>query len=218
MYILPTRGRPHLIPRFFASAPPVTKGVLALDEDDAHNYAGVQLPSNWTVRITPRAYCTDKLNEAFKAFPDEPFYGFVMDDTVPLTPRWDVLLAKKAGAWGIAWPDDCLPGKRPSAIVLGGDLVRALGWIAEPTIKHFYADNVWEAMAADLKCAGRCEEIKVAHLHFSNGSAPFDKTYEERPDRAKDAASFRKWMLVWPELKRRIESLNHPLIQEAVNG
>lgn len=213
MYIMPTRGRPHLIGRFFASAPPVTKGILALDEDDAANYAGVELPANWSKRVSPRSYCTDKLNEVFAELPDEPFYGFVMDDTVPLTPKWDVLLAEKAGPRGIAWSDDCLPGKRPSAVVLGGDLVRALGWVAEPTIKHFYADNVWETMAKDLGAAGRCPEIKIAHLHFSSG-APFDKTYEERPSAADDALRFRQWMRAWPELKARL----NPLIQETVHG
>jgi len=203
---MPTRGRPHLISRFFSKAPPQpeTKGILAIDDDDAENYEGVELPSGWTFRSTPRAYCTVKLNEVFAAFPDEPFYGFVMDDTVPLTDKWDLLLAEKAGANGIAWPDDCLPGKRPSAIVLGGDLVRALGWIAEPTIKHFYADNVWETMAKDLGTAGRCEEIKIAHLHFSNGNAPFDSVYQERPSPATDFLNYKRWMLAWPKLKARL--------------
>ncbi len=207
MFIMPTRGRPHLIGRFFSKVPPrpETKGILAIDEDDAANYSGIELPPGWAFRSTPRIYVTGKLNEVFEAFPGEPFYGVLMDDTVPLTDKWDVLLVEKAGPGGIAWSDDCLPGKRPSALVMGGDLVRALGWISCPSIKHFYADNVWETMAADLGFAGRCEEIKIAHLHFSAG-APFDQTYAERPAAADDALAFRRWLHTsWPELKNRLK-------------
>lgn len=206
-----------MIGRFFSIYPPQTKGILALDEDDEPNYHGIELPSNWDVRVTPRSYFTKRLNELFAEFPSEPFYGFVMDDTIPLTANWDVLLAERAGPWGIAWPDDCLPGKRPSAMVLGGELVRALGWFSCPSVKHFFTDSVWEKMADDLESAGRCEDIKIAHLHFSSGAAPFDKTYQERPDHAADAASFKQWLLTWPGLKNHILSLN-PLIQEKYNG
>ena len=217
MYIMPTRGRSHLIPRFFSVVPPQpeTKGLITIDEDDTDSYHGMQFPTAWDVHVSPRTYITKKVNEVFAMYPNEPFYGFIMDDTVPLTARWDVLLAEKAGPWGVAWSDDCLPGKRPSAFAMGGELVRALGWIFCPETKHFYTDSVWEKIAEDLGCAGRCEEIKVAHLHFSNGSAPFDKTYAERPDNATDAAGFEKWLLEWPEIKARLKSLN-PLIQETV--
>lgn len=219
MLIMPTRGRPHLIARFFsvATPQPETRGFLAIDEDDAINYARVELPRNWEVRITPRSYFTAKVNQLFAEFPNEPSYGFLMDDTVPLTEKWDVLLAEKAGPWGLAWPDDCLPGKRPSALVIGGELVRALGWISCPTIKHFFTDSVWEKMAEDLGAAGRCEDIKIAHLHFSSGAAPFDKTYQERPDHGTDAKAFQSWLQTWPSLKKHIDSLN-PLIQERAYG
>jgi hypothetical protein len=207
MYVMPSRGRPHLIRRFFSVAPPQpeTIGVIAIDEDDAENYAGVKLPPNWSFRITPRAYFTAKVNEAISAYPNQPFYGFVMDDTVPRTDRWDVLLEQKAGPWGISWSDDCLPGKRPSSIMMGGELVRALGWFSCPTLKHFYTDNVWETMAKDLGSAGRCEEIKIAHLHFSSGAAPYDKTYQERPDNATDKQAFERWLLTWPALKEKLQ-------------
>lgn len=208
MFVMPTRGRPHLINRFFSVFPPQpeTTGILAIDDDDARNYADIKLPKGWDFRVSPRTYFTAKVNDVVAAFPGKPFYGFVMDDTVPRTDKWDVLLAEKAGPWGIAWPDDCLPGKRPSAMVLGGELVRALGWFSCPTVKHFYTDNVWETMAADLGCAGRCEEIKIAHLHFSSGAAPFDETYRQRPNNAADKIAFENWLLTWPALKERLAS------------
>lgn len=217
MLIMPSRGRPHLIPRFFSVAPPQpeTRGILALDDDDAPNYKGIELPKGWEFRVAPRSYFTARVNALFAEFPSEPTYGFLMDDTVPRTDRWDVLLAERAGPWGLAWPDDCLPGKRPSALAIGGELVRALGWISCPTVKHFFTDSVWEKMAEDMGCAGRCEDIKVAHLHFSSGAVPFDRTYAERPDHATDARNFNEWLLTWPSLKKRIDSLN-PLIQETV--
>jgi hypothetical protein len=205
MLIMPSRGRPHLIARFFSVAPPQAQGILALDDDDADNYNGISLPQNWGVRVAPRSYFTARVNSLFSEFPNEPTYGFVMDDTVPLTEGWDVSLAEKAGPWGLAWPDDCLPGKRPSALAMGGELVRALGWISCPSIKHFYTDSVWELMAPGIGAAGRCEEIKVAHLHFSSGAAPYDKTYQERPDHAADAASFESWAWdEWPRIKARL--------------
>lgn len=205
MFIMPTRGRPHLIPRFFSKAPPTHKGILAVDADDAANYEGIELPAGWGRFVSPRCFVSQKLNEVFAAFPSEPFYGVIMDDTIPETAGWDAMLVERAGPRGIAWSDDCLPGKRPSALVMGGELARALGWFSCPALKHFYTDNVWEKIAEDLGCVGRCEDIKVPHLHHSAG-APYDKTYAERPAAATDAINYRRWLaLTWPELKNGID-------------
>lgn len=207
MWILPTRGRPELAKRVFSVAPPTSSGVMVIDTDEIEKYAHVQLPKTWSKLIRPRLHLSAKVNEAFRAFPTQPWYGLIDDDSLPKTQGWDVEIAKAAGSWKIAWADN-ENDTRMGVLVIGGELARALDWILLPAVKHFYVDDALELICAEFNIGVPLMDIKVPHLHFSIGKATYDSTYKERPSNAADKEAFHLWKEAeWPVLKIKLKAL-----------
>jgi hypothetical protein len=204
MWILPSRGRSHLVKRLFKEGKFQTPGLLLIDDDDYKEYRSVILPDYWEKFSIPRAYLSSKLNEGFRLKPDEPWYGILNDDHLPITPDWDVKLVDALKKQPIAWPDDNYAG-RISTPVFDGKLIRLLGWIAPPELNHFYIDDVHESLAEVMGCT-RLDDVVVSHEHVNKGRMKPDKTYDERPDSNRDRAEFFKWCVQkWPEVRKRIE-------------
>lgn len=177
--------------------------MLILDQDDAERYGAVRLPYGWRKLVMPRLWLSPKLNVTFDTFPDEPWYGILNDDHLPVTPGWERSMIEAAGSNGIAWPDDNY-GKRISSHVKGGDLCRALGWFVCPVLKHYYLDDVDELIA---KAVGGTylRDVTVSHEHANAGRAPMDKTYRERPPPWDDKTAFEAWAkAAWPTILTRL--------------
>ena len=180
MIVLPTRGRPDSLQRFFDIGRPHLAGVVVLDEDDQHHYAAVRLPPNWRRLVFPRRPVAPLMNAVFEMNPNEPWYGLMGDDVVCETPDWDVVLSESCRRDFIAWGDDGIAGK-PSHPFLHGDLVRAMGFVSPPGFRHLYTDTVIEHIATALRIGRYHPEVKTTHWHFSTGRSPMDATYRERP-------------------------------------
>lgn len=204
MWLLPSRGRPHLAARLFEKGDFKTPGLLLVDRDDAPNYKWIRLPDGWEVNVGPRMYLSEKLNLGFKYKPDEPWYGILNDDHVPKTQGWDLRLVEAVKSQKIVWPLDNY-ADRISTPVFDGDLVRALGWVAPPELRHFYIDDVHELLAECLGCL-RLESVMVSHEHVNAGRMRPDRTYLERPNNQQDRTAYMKWCRdKWPEIRKRIE-------------
>jgi hypothetical protein len=204
MWIVVTRNRPGNVQRIFSMTVPVMPGIIAIDDDQVELYSKLELPDNWRVIATPPSRFGPKNNEILAMFPNEPFYGSLNDDMLPQSPGWDVDLVKAAGPWGIAWADDCLY-RRIGCVAFGGELIRALGFICCPPLLHFYNDDAHELIAAELRNGKFCADIKVEHLHFTNGKVERDQTYNDRPPSINDKKAFREWKATqWPEIRDRV--------------
>jgi hypothetical protein len=179
-----------------------TPGLLILDIGDAENYEDVQLPKGWEKIIRTRMFLSGKLNEGVKYLPDEPWYGILNDDHLPKTDDWDLKLVEACKP--MTWPKDNY-GDRISTLVISGDLVRTLGWISPPELKHYYIDDAHELIAECLGCR-RLEEVTVSHEHVNAGRMPVDLTWHERPPAHDDRVAFAKWCRQkWPEIRQRLE-------------
>jgi hypothetical protein len=204
MWLLPSRGRPHLVRRLFEKGNFQTPGLLVIDDDDYKNYRGVDLPQGWEKVSLPRMFLSPKLNAALAKHPSEPWYGILNDDHLPITEGWDVKLVGALKRQPIVWPLDNY-ADRISTPVFDGDLVRTLGWITPPELNHFYIDDVHEALAEVLGCS-RVDDVMVSHEHVNKGRMPKDRTYLERPDPSRDQIAFKKWCIEkWPETRKRLE-------------
>ena len=65
------------------------------------------------------------------------------------------------------------------AVCFGGDLLRALGFWAPPTLKHSFCDDAWEHLAAALGNSAYVPQVMVEHRHRGNGKAEDDQTYQK---------------------------------------
>jgi len=180
MHILPSRGRPRELQRFFYVGEPEQPGIVVCDEDQRQFYTGIKLPDNWSwLWVPPRGGFVKASNAAFAAFPFEPWYSLCGDDSVGRTPHWDTILGVAAAPDKIVWPNDLILGHCTQPFV-GGDLCRALGWFLEPTLGHLYCDTVWGDIQRVIGSGGYMPNIVFEHLHWTTGKSPRDRTTIER--------------------------------------
>lgn len=199
MWIMPSRGRPWNVRRFFEHwtlTESSTPGILAVDDGDAtlDQYPVAELPDNWDMVIYPRVSMCEKVNRVVEDFPGLPWYGYVDDDAVPRTPRWDVRLIEAAGADGLAYCWNGIGNERlASQPVLGGDFVRSLGWFCMPGLKRLYNDDVLTYIAGKRGVLRYLPDVHLEQMHFSNGKAPMDDTYM-KPEADADRRVYEAWV------------------------
>lgn len=182
MHILPSRGRPAGLQRFFDEGKPEQPGIVVIDEDQVGLYSTVSLPAGWSRLVSkPRAGFVAAANAAFHRQPNEPWYGLASDDAVGRTARWDTLLAEAATPNRIVWPNDLIRGHCTQPFI-GGELCRAVGWFMPPMFGHLYCDKVWGDIAEVI--GGRyMPEVVLEHMHFSTGKSQADSTTMQRKTR-----------------------------------
>ena len=85
MWLLPTYNRPEKFANFLAAAKATgtsTPGVVIVNGDRA-GYDFSDLPQGWTVIDVPPEGMVKAVNTALAMFPSEPWYGMLVDDSVP---------------------------------------------------------------------------------------------------------------------------------------
>lgn len=217
MIFLPSRERPWGVKRFInaywhtRATHPV---VVSVDEENTEmveEYKALELPPNFSLQVSPRAPYSHDMNALFRQYPNESVYGFLADDVVPFTLRWDKRLIEAAKEYGVVWPNDVIttPGhnKRSGHYFIDGDLLREVGIFCPPAIHHFYSDNVWIDIADRVGMGMYMEDVIVEHLHFSNGRALHDATYQSHAPHARaDQNAYEAWS-VDPETEAMIQRI-----------
>lgn len=185
MWILPTFGRPgrcqEALDSIIASGE-VSPGYVFVDGDPDIRYDGLRLPLGWgVIRLERNVGVCGVLNHALVLFPDEPWYGFITDDSIVKTQNFDAPLIAAAGTTGFANSADGWQAHKRmhGAVVFGGDLLRALGWWAPPGLKHSFCDDAWERIAHALGNWRHARDVMVEHRHARNRKAEQDKTYDQ---------------------------------------
>ena len=203
--LVPSRGRPDNLARLIAEVHRTARGrthVLAgVDQDDP------RLKDYIKLRRTVMApgdfiYTSDKTfhgddgksmlrmnlvewtnHLAHLAKGKYRFYASLGDDMVPRTPGWDVKLMgaieEDFGGTGISYPWDGVRDDIPEAYVISADLVETLGWVMQPSLLHFYNDNVWADIGHGAGCIRQLRGVVVEHLNAGMGRAQADQTARE---------------------------------------
>lgn len=193
MWILPSRSRPHNCARLFRHVN--TPGVLCVDDDDPllPVYESMPLPTSWRVVVGPRAGLSEIYNRQLEAHPYLAWYGILADDVLPETPGWDRKLIDAALPDGMAFGDDGINGPHHAThFVLAGDLARSAGWLGLPGLSRIYIDTAWNDIALARGVRRYLPDVKLTHMHFSNGRALKDAVYR-KPDKDRDWEIYRKW-------------------------
>jgi hypothetical protein len=203
--VVPTRGRPHNIKRL-ADALEKTcttdyQLFIRIDEDDK-SYYPLPILHNATWTSGPRVFFAASTNETVElALQENDFTHIAVlgDDVLPETVGWDKMMIDALPELGVAYGSDGLEHLHgqdlPTHIVVPVEMYRRLGWIALPTLRHLFCDNVWRELGK-LTSFIYVPEAKLTHLHRWNKKAPNDTTYEEANDKKKreqDREAFESW-------------------------
>ncbi|KKL27890.1 hypothetical protein LCGC14_2380620 [marine sediment metagenome] len=200
MWLIPSRERPHRLTRLMEACRKTkmsTAAVVLLDTDDPNLPGYLRLPMipEWTIEIGLRSGLSEIYNRAFARYPDEVWYGTLCDDVVPETDYFDLQLIEVAGSDSFSFGDDGINGgKHGTHFVVGGDLVRSVGWLSLPGLNRIYIDTVWNDIAHDRSVYYYLPHIKLTHHHFSNGKALMDKTYKKH-NKDRDKSIYEAWSI-----------------------
>jgi hypothetical protein len=191
LVIVPSRGRPANVARLLKALEHTMRSegelVLGLDEDDPtlqqtrDAIAAASFPVRVRVgrRNTWAGWTNDLAVPAADSFAALCSLG---DDHVPLTPGWDIRLIdaiRAAGGTGFAYGNDRLQGYRlPTAVVVSSDIVRALGWLCQPSLRHYFNDDVWKSLGEAAGCIRYLPAVVIEHRHRSR-TGHSDATYAE---------------------------------------
>jgi hypothetical protein len=205
MWFMPSYGRPDALRRMLEAPGGWPDHVVVLvNEDDPalKEYGRVftsALPRDppWRLHFIPAgSRCSDAHRYITTKWPDEAFYGLLCDDQWPVTPGWHEALVRAAGSKFISTPagEPNFPLLR-NALVLGGDLVRAMGTLVPAPVKHNFEDNIWDRIAADFNILVPLPDVIVEHRHWVHGTAKKDATYERgSADAIEDRKIFETWL------------------------
>lgn len=106
--------------------------------------------------------------------------GFMGDDHLPRTAGWDahVLGAMDAAAPRVVYGNDLLQGEAlPTASFMPSRMVRALGFMAPPVLRHLYVDNFWLTLGQHLGGLRYLPDVVIEHVHPAAGKAVMDERY-----------------------------------------
>lgn len=191
--IVPSRGRPDSVLDLVNSVVDTrqiftTNLVLAVDSDDPmldlYRDVATTRPDAVRVEIVAGGWMVAALNEAAMRVVADPAVtavGFLGDDHRPRTHGWDAayLSALAELGAGIVYGDDLLQHEFvPTQCAMSASIIRALGWMAHPTLKHMYVDTLWRDMANVARRRRYLPDVVVEHLHYLNGKSPEDEHYK----------------------------------------
>lgn len=186
MWFLPTHKRPERLQQTLDACEATGMSQVGLvivnGPDQNEMYKSIRLPQNWQMIFrTEDEPLATFFNLLPKEYPEEEWYGMISDDVLPRTKGWDVELVKTAMEFGIASGNDLMnaPVKMTGAAVWKGQIVRDLGYMAPPGVRHMYIDDMWETIGRELGIWKCRMDVVTEHMHHLNGKAKMDDSYAE---------------------------------------
>ncbi len=187
--IIPTRGRPDaasaVIDACHATCATEPNLVLSVDADDPDLDRYTRLAAGRAavfVDEDPGGHVRAINRAAAMALRHSDPYAIVKldDDHRPRTVGWDseYLAALRRTGTGIVYGNDLLQGfNMPTSPGITADIVKALGFVAPPTLGHLYCDDFWRDLGRGAGCLTYLPEVIVEHLHPGAGKAIWDAGY-----------------------------------------
>lgn len=178
--LCPSRGRPQNIERLRAQWPKVTVDaelLVAVDNDDPQLEKYQQ---GGPVAIVDEPRGLDNIINTLAMYyaPKYKHVGFLGDDHMPRTERWDETLTSALGGQdGVAYGDDLFQGvKVPTSAVVSSRLILGLGYMVPPGVEHLYQDCFWKVLGEATFLAW-CPGVVIEHMHPSAGKGAWDAGY-----------------------------------------
>lgn len=191
-----------------------TPGIIIVNQDEfdarKHEYATLDLPSNWVVVAAQAGCMQDAIRCVWPMVKDAPWIGLLQDDLTPGTPGWDEHLVRKVNGWNVVSAFDGRSNRMHGAIVWSGDLLRAMGWDAPyPTgLKHLYGDDVWETLGRETGCWVLDQSVITPHHNETYTANADDTARSIAAHTDHDKSRYEGWLANdKPECVRKIREL-----------
>lgn len=196
---IPTRKRREMaencVKSFLETRSGIADLVLVVDDDD-DSYRGFGSP----FISVPHDSLVTAINTAAMGLKNN-YRALLLaaDDQVFLTKDWDAVLLTALdtlGGTGILYPDDRRRYDVPEHVMMSSDIITTLGWFAEPSLKHFYVDNVWAELGKRSGLLHYCPQVVIEHRHYTvHPETKRDTTYSEAEESCgqADFATFHEW-------------------------
>jgi hypothetical protein len=199
---VPTRGRPHNLERLAKALKETCTTDYTLfariDNDDELEYKELD---NTKYIVGKRIFFAASVNELAEIAMQDGYTHIAIlgDDVLPETVGWDQIMIDALPELGVAYGSDGLEHLHgedlPTHVVVPIEMYKRLGWIALPTLRHLFCDNVWRELGKITNFI-YLPDVKLSHLHRWNKAAPDDDTYREANDKRKrelDKNAFENW-------------------------
>ena len=180
LVIIPSRNRPE-------SVSEVTKCLLeqsididicfGFDDDDTSDYEyipGIIYERN------PRFLMNNTNNILANKYANKyKFLCFLGDDVRPRTYGWDKILSKPLiEKPGISYGNDLIQKEfLPTHVVMSSEIVKTLGFMAPPILKHLFMDNFWLDLGRAIDSIYYFEDVILEHMHPLLEKSPVDQVY-----------------------------------------
>ena len=151
------------------------------EHDQYHFEVGAELCMTIENQTRGMAYPINKAANAIAKQNKYDFFAFLGDDHRPRTAEWDLqLMAAMQRRPSMAYANDLFQKQRlPTMIAMTSDIVKALGGMVPPNMKHLYLDNFWKKLGEDLGALTYLDDVIVEHMHPVAGKAEWDEGYKE---------------------------------------
>lgn len=196
LVIVPARGhrkQAEALLESFEKTSDFAELMFILDPDDEETYEGVDWKDATAGVLSPRGTVTGKLNRTADAFLDDyDAIMFARDDNVFLTQGWDtILLEYLAGGSGMLLPDNRRRRDIPEIILITTDVIREMGFFAEPHLSQYYFDNAWGDLGKASGLLRYVPEVVLEHRHIPGEDE--DMHQNDGMQGMKDEAIYREW-------------------------
>lgn len=191
LWLVPSRRRPQSLRRLaeaLHTSETASAGLVIVDDADWNDnnpyYRALEnaFPDGWGFHVTRGESMGDKLRETWDLYKDRGGIGLFGDDNVPVTKRWDALMAECLDGSNVLSSDDdwrachdIYLSKMAGATLWSGGLVREVGYLFPPGLHHFI-DDAWEAIGRAVGCWQVRMDVLVTHDHVFKTGAEQDET------------------------------------------
>jgi hypothetical protein len=217
LIICPSRGRPERILETIQSIEDTcnfehTDFMVLLDNDDVcvPDYYK-NLPEWVKIKVYDRSHdctlTTEIINRAFNENREYNFYSVTNDDIVYLTKGWDEALCQELKIssgqddtmiekYGESFIGNVKPGEFPITSVIDGNIVREIGWLQYPKLRHSCGDNIWYWIGKRANCLYHDGNFHTEHKSAYFGKGEADETFKNcnALDNQQDYYAYKEWL------------------------
>lgn len=220
MWILTSLGRPDRIRKLVDSYAWGTHSTvyLTLCEKDSrlHEYLSQQWPVGWHIEVVPILGNGPTYNAMLARYPNEQCYGFMADDQLLETSDMLRALENAAGGWNVAYANDKHHGEAiPTMPCIGGELVRAVGYLAPEGMVHWGLDCCWYEIGKRVNSLAYQEHLTYEHQNPVWGTAADDRTYQLARQRSFGYRDLLRAWILGGELQKAVDRVRKSRLREA---